>query len=260
MQCNKPLLAAGLLLSMTTLTAEASLTLGIADGKSVVYSSVSNITWTGDANLLGTMIQNQGYDTVVNAIIAASPTITDTPNYLDGSYGNHDGDNGRPYSGVYSLSSGDFSNTNPGLTSWFGAQAFTSYLNSINYASSSQWALPTAGANPQYGPNQTDGQFGQLFYTELGGTAFNAIPDTANFTNEQAYAYWSGTEYAPDPSFAWGFGTYGGYQHYDYKYGQLYAWAVSPGNVAAVPVPAAVWLFGSGLMGLVGWRRRGNIG
>jgi hypothetical protein len=27
-------------------------------------------------------------------------------------------------------------------------------------------------------------------------------------------------------------------------------WAVVPGNVATVPVPAAVWLFGSALMGM----------
>jgi hypothetical protein len=36
---------------------------------------------------------------------------------------------------------------------------------------------------------------------------------------------------------------------------QLYAWAVRDGDVAAVPVPAAVWLFGSAL-GLLGWMRR----
>jgi len=35
-----------------------------------------------------------------------------------------------------------------------------------------------------------------------------------------------------------------------------YALAVRPGDVSAVPVPAAVWLFGSGLMGLLGLARR----
>ena len=33
-------------------------------------------------------------------------------------------------------------------------------------------------------------------------------------------------------------------------------WAVTPGNVAAVPVPAAIWLFGSAMVGLVGFGRR----
>lgn len=31
-----------------------------------------------------------------------------------------------------------------------------------------------------------------------------------------------------------------------------------PGSVSAVPVPAAVWLFGSGLVGLLGYRKRGQ--
>ena len=35
-----------------------------------------------------------------------------------------------------------------------------------------------------------------------------------------------------------------------------YGWAVRSGDVGAVPVPAAVWLFGSGLLGLIGIARR----
>ncbi len=61
MRHNTPLLATGLLLSLTTLNAEAALTAYTAAGNTpVVYSSVSDITWTADANLLGTMIQAQG--------------------------------------------------------------------------------------------------------------------------------------------------------------------------------------------------------
>ncbi len=256
MQQTKTLLAASALLSLTTLTAEASLTPGIADGKNVVYSSVSNITWTGDANLLGTMIQNQGYDTVVNAIIAASPTISDTPNPYDGSYGNYDGDNRRPYSGVYSLSAGDFSDTTPGRTTWFGAQAFSGYLNSINYAGSSQWALPSASL-PSDGSYMNGGQFDQFDLNYTSGL-FTNLGDNM--------AYWSGTEYAPEYaptsffialSYHYALGVYDIF-HKDNR--NFYAWAVSPGQVAAVPVPGAVWLMGSGLLGLLASKRRGNIG
>ena len=34
------------------------------------------------------------------------------------------------------------------------------------------------------------------------------------------------------------------------------AWAVHSGDVSAVPIPGAVWLFGSGLIGLLGLARR----
>ena len=35
-----------------------------------------------------------------------------------------------------------------------------------------------------------------------------------------------------------------------------YAWAVHDGNVGAVPIPAALWLFGSGLLGLIGLAKK----
>ena len=44
---------------------------------------------------------------------------------------------------------------------------------------------------------------------------------------------------------------------YDASYGSnLAAWVVVDGGTSAVPVPAAVWLLGSGLVGLVGLRRK----
>ena len=75
------------------------------------------------------------------------------------------------------------------------------------------------------------------------------------FTNLQSGSYWSGTEYAPNTSYAWYFYFNYGYQDYNYKGNHRYALAVRSGDVAAVPVPAAVWLFGSAL-GLLGWMRR----
>ena len=93
---QKNLLAAGLVFSLVSFGVEAALTVETINGQNLVYDSGNNTTWTQDANLLGTLEATYGYNTIVNAIIAATPVIHDSPN------GN---DNGG--SGVYNLSAGD---------------------------------------------------------------------------------------------------------------------------------------------------------
>jgi hypothetical protein len=80
--------------------------------------------------------------------------------------------------------------------------------------------------------------------------------------NLQSDSYWSGTEYLTGfrTGFAWYFYTGSGFQSTFTEGSLLYAWAVRPGDVSAVPAPPAFWLFGSGLMSLLGLRRRGKIG
>ncbi|MCD2449438.1 DUF1566 domain-containing protein [Methylicorpusculum oleiharenae] len=229
-------LALGLLFSLTALNAQAALTSYYAVGNiPVVYSSVSNVTWTQDANLFKTM-----YD-ADNSLISQIASVT--PSYND------------PADGSQTIEAGHFS-ISSGRMTWWGGLAFTDYLNSINYGGSSQWRLPSAGANPQLGFNQTGSELGQLFYSELGGTAFNSIPNTPTFNNEQSYAYWLATEYPPDPYNAWLFLTYNGGQDDFNKSSKNYAWAVSPGQVPAIPIPGALWLMGSGLIGLLSLRMR----
>ena len=95
-----------------------------------------------------------------------------------------------------------------------------------------------------------DNELGYLFYQ-------NGITSSAPglFTNVQSNPYWSGTEYAPVTDGAWVFNFSIGFQSNGFKDSSIYALAVRSGDVAAVPVPAAVWLFGSALAGL-GWMRR----
>ena len=76
------------------------------------------------------------------------------------------------------------------------------------------------------------------------------------FSNLQPYLYWSGTEYAPSTSNAWTFDFYYGIQYNLNKTSGFYAWAVRPGDIALVPVPGAVWLFGGALTLLGAVRRR----
>ncbi len=73
------------------------------------------------------------------------------------------------------------------------------------------------------------------------------------FINIQSHNYWSGTQL--NATNAWRVAMSSGYQGTNLKTKLNYAWAVMDGDVAAVPVPAAAWLFGSAL-GLAGFLRR----
>jgi hypothetical protein len=272
MKHQKTLLTLALIACATvTGTAQAQLTVGTAADQSVVYSSISNVTWTGDANLLGTLEASN--PNLVNTIISTIGSITDIPLFPEAPYLN----------GIYTLSTADFGAN--GLVSWFGAQAYTKYLNTINYAGSNQWALPSTGVNPQYGFNQTGTQFGQLYYNELNalaglpgttGSNFGILGDGTNgtsgitgpFANAQTDYYWLGL-FTPDPAtypLSIFFDASNGNQDINVNpnYSLSYVWAVSPNTIAgftpsAVPVPGAVWLFGSGLMSLLGFKRRNSV-
>lgn len=276
---RKTLLAAWVLLSFTALNAQAALTTN-ANGLTV-YDSGNNTVWTQDANLLGTLegvYQSTSYNTIVTAIInARGGVIHDTPNYFDGFFYNWDGDHGRPYSGTYTLTTADFSEN--GSVDWWAAQAYVHYLNTQNYGGSSQWALPSSGSNPEWGYNITSSQLGELYYNELNALAypgtngsdygilhdggFGASGNAGPFANAQNGIYWSGTELAYDPSSAWEFHVEFGFQGNCSCLKDFFgfdAWAVSPGQVSALPEPGVIWLVGIGMLGLVGLKRRGHAG
>ena len=69
--------------------------------------------------------------------------------------------------------------------------------------------------------------------------------------------YWTGTEYAPNPDFAWDFHFDDGLQDTEYKFIDYYALAVHSGDVGApVPIPGAIFLFAPGLAGIAALKRR----
>jgi hypothetical protein len=78
------------------------------------------------------------------------------------------------------------------------------------------------------------------------------------FSNFQPGLYWTGNEYAPPSSNAWLIYFSDGFRYAGDKSYGYYAMAIHVGDVAAEPVPAAAWLFGSGLLGLVGVARRNH--
>lgn len=160
-----------------------------------------------------------------------------------------------------------------GLMTWNNADAWTAGL-SINGITG--WRLPyTPDIDPTC--DQTEGpgffgcsgsEMGNLFYNVLGGVARESITTTHNanydlFSNIQSSYYWSTEAAWNAPYSVWAFGMSGevdaeaekeGGDPYNPYY--LYAWPVHSGNAGAVPLPAALWLFGSGLLGLIRMARR----
>ena len=236
MRKTKLSLMLGLLLSGSAITAQASLS--STDGGLGVYDSVDNITWTSDANLLGTL------EAANSGLIAT--IVSDEASVINSAYS-------------YTLSAGDFGSG--GVVDWWAAHAYVDYLNKIDYGNSDQWALPStvdSGSSDSSSPAASSSQLAELFYTELSGTAGSSMP-TGPFSNVKSTWYWSGTEYASDPNLAWVFDTNYGNQYGDNKPLQFYAWEVSPGQVtaaAAVPEPGIISLMLVGLISLTTKRRR----
>lgn len=158
---------------------------------------------------------------------------------------------------------------------WADANAWAAGLN---LGGVTGWRLPNTaaggscffgGSNPLicgYNVDPASSEMAHLFYVTLGDTALfdnggifqptNGLTNTGPFSNIQT-VYWSSTMF--DPFFPWAFQFFDGKQTQFQMTESLYAWAVHAGDVgvpSAVPVPAAAWLLGSGLLGLVGVARR----
>ena len=267
MKIFKVAMAAGVAL-LLSVSAQASL-VATAGGKGV-YDTVNNVTWTSDANLMLTqaIFYSGGASAYVAAVIAASGgVIHDTPNDFDTPSN----------SGLYTLSASDFitNGAYAGSMSWWGAKAWVNYLNATNYAGTNTWVLPTTvdsnisdsfRADTGSDAFHSSSQLAQLFYVGLGQVPGSNITTTHNsnyalFKMVKLGNYWSGTEGIEINSGveAWAYSTWSGGQGRYMKSPGSFALAVAPGQIgalSAVPVPGAVWLLGSGVMGLVGLRRR----
>lgn len=244
MKYQKPLVALALIASAGVCsTAQASL---VDRGGGLLYDNVLNVTWLQDANYAKT----SGYD--ADGLMDWSGANTWAANlvYHD-SIRNVDYSDWRlvrntPVNGT----SFDYSLSNNGSTD--GGYNITSPHSELAYMYNVNLSLKDFLS--------TTGIY-QADFGIFGNGTIDGQNNVGPVTNLQSYAYWSGSENASDPVRAWSFDTAFGAQAYGYnKNQQLYAWAVRPGDVSAVPVPGAVWLFGGGLLGLLGLKRRGNIG
>lgn len=131
----------------------------------------------------------------------------------------------------------------------------------------------------------TASEMAHMYYVTLGNTgAFtttgvgtgcvgsgpdNCLTNSGTFSNLKAdfASYWTGYPYV-NPGYAWYFSFTNGIQSGGAtSSGVGYAWLVSSGDLgvaipaSTVPLPAAAWLFGSGLLGLIAttWRKNDSL-
>jgi len=115
-------------------------------------------------------------------------------------------------------------------------------------------------------------EMAHLFYNTLGNPSYETltgansgacpgpnycVQNTGPFSNMKSWIYWTGLEYGNNTSRAWNFIPIDGSQDRDPKTETYYAWAVSAGDIAAVPEAQtyALMLAGLALVGAVSRRR-----
>ena len=163
----------------------------------------------------------------------------------------------------------DYAYPGEGYLNWADANAWAADLV---VGGSANWRLPTTTDNCHtYGETEdlnvcSGSEMGNLYFNVLGNSLGGVVSNEGPFSNvyDGWATYWSSTEtlyydsqtgntYPLIMQFDMGLGFQGGTS---VGTSGAYAWAVQSGDVGVVPVPAAVWLFGSGLIGLISVARR----
>lgn len=166
-----------------------------------------------------------------------------------------------------------------GITNWDGQIRWVDSLNTANHLGFNDWrlasmsvaaGLPTGTAafgsviDCSFSTELAcrDNELGYMYYYNLGGTGNNLTGNQTvgdvTLTDIQHF-YLTGTKL--DRRAAWMFLFNGGHTCDACLFDSTYGWAVRAGDsfgvpIPEVPIPAAMWLFGSGLLGLVGMARR----
>lgn len=132
-----------------------------------------------------------------------------------------------------------------GLLMWDMAMV---WADGLVYQGYDDWRLPTG----MRFTDQNEGELKQL-YLEL-----ENIPDSPFINLMLDTLYWTSTSRNDDPSdvLKAHVAFINGYQAHDHSVSWNYALPVRNGDSAPVPIPAAFWLLGSGLIGLIGLRRK----
>jgi hypothetical protein len=160
-------------------------------------------------------------------------------------------------------------------TGWAAGLSIGGYTNwrlaSVTDSSDDGCDFSFTGTDCGYNVDTSGSELAYMWYETLGNKSYydtsgnadqpgwgltSTSADGVDILNLQSDYYWSGTEYAPGTDNAWHFNTDDGGQYGDGSKGfEFYAWAVRSGDVAAVPEPSTLILFGFGLAGLGAVRR-----
>lgn len=262
---KKTLLAASIAITLGTTTAQGAFT-PLADG-------AYQMTITGGCWSFGDCTSTSASALTDNTSAQASIDITSTTGATPpGTYGS--GIVGDGLMGVidFTLSGGNISVTSYSQDSYVNTPAGTIFLyandisgmggnvdtaGNMTFDPTGRMALYSAfitnlGANPWNIDNTSDGLGTGLYDTWVTGASTNrsegvtpAFTLTGTPLTDSGAGMWAGTLVtAGNTGSAWG-------NFNNTQYSNVY-----DVTIAAVPVPAAAWLFGSGLMGLIGVAKR----
>ena len=233
-------------------------------GNGLVNDTTQNITWMKDANLVKTSCDAD------NALWQAFDPTTVTPN------------SGRTKAQIC---------TDNGILNWFEAEAWMAVLNTQSYLGHNDWRQPLTpqpdltcervfGAGNYHSYNCRGSELGHLFNasapaglgnpndagtgTGLDGSSGTVgtecapicFTQTGPFDNAQSFAYWSGSEFAPNPDLAWDFRSLSGIQFIDGKdFNNFFVWPVRSGQSVVAPVTPqnvpTLSIWGLGIMSLL---------
>jgi hypothetical protein len=256
------------------LTSEAAL---YDRGNGLIYDDVLNVTWLQDANFFKTQL-NQGNS--LSDIIKVG-AVADS------------------YYGTRTINSSDFDTQTGAMTWWGARAWVASlnqnvYLGFDNWrlpkVSYPSWSInsnyPLGDGMTGYDVSPQSSELGYMYYVNLNNVSSNSSSGTPNslwtgipnsnfndattakltsINNLVSNVYTTGSELEingnlPGYLYLWTFSMNSGVQtNYYMKAVQIYAWAVRDGDVAAVPLPGAAWLFISGLFGIRVLAKRAHL-
>lgn len=219
-------------------------------GAGLIYDDVLNVTWLQDANYA----QTSGHDADGKMDWAAANTWAANLEYFDTvrnvSYDDWRLPAARPANGVsYVTTFAADGSTDHGIHMTAGNTEMPHLFYADLHGQATR--LPDNTPNPNYDPSDVSSIFQDAANGNIDKSFINLQSGAVNIPGA---VWWTNQELDTNTSI--NFFRAVGFQSSNVKTNEYFAWAVRDGDVAVVPIPGAIWLFGTGLVGLAGMARR----